>query len=171
MSESCEFTLLIVGLFYSFKGGVSFYFWHEFCLELVGSLWGLHFSPFVVVQSLSCVWLLTTLWTAPHQASLPFTISWSWLKLMFTGSVMPSNHLIFHHPLLLSIFPSFRVFSSESVLCIRWPKYWSLSFSVSLSNEYSVLVFFRTDWFDLLAAQGTLKSISPVPQFKSINSL
>ena len=87
-------------------------------------------------------------------------------------SVMPSNHLIFCHPLLLppSILPSIRVFSNELPLCIRWPKYWSFSFTNSLSNEYSGLIFFRIDWFDLLAVQGTLES-SPTPQFKSINSL
>ena len=101
-----------------------------------------------------------TLWAAAHQAYLPFTVSWSWLKLMFTGSVMPSNHLIFHHPLLLlSIFPSCRVFSSESILCIRWPKYWSLSFSISPSNDYSGLISLRMDWLDLLAVQGTLNTL------------
>ena len=86
--------------------------------------------------------------------------------------VMPSNHLILCHPLLLlpSIFPSIRVFSNELALCMRWPKYWSFSFKISPSNEYSGLIAFRTDWFDLLAVQGTLKS-SPTPQFKSINSL
>ena len=121
----------------------------------------------VVVQSLRCVLLFVTPWTAAHQASLPFTISWSWLKITFIGSVMPSNHLIFRHPLLLlSIFPSFMVFSSESVL-IRWPKYWSFSFSISPSNEHPGLISFRMDWLDLLAVQGTLKS--PTPQFKSIN--
>ena len=94
------------------------------------------------------------------------------LKLMFIESVMPSNHLILCCPLLLppSVFPSIRVFSSESVLCIRWPKYWSFSFSISPYNEYSVLISFRMDWLDLLAVQGTQES-SPTPQFKSINSL
>ena len=92
-------------------------------------------------------------------------------RLMSTESVMPSNHLILCHPLLFppSIFPSIRVFSNESVLCIRWPKYWNLSFSISSSNEYSGLNSFRMDWLDLLAVQGTLES-SPAPQFKSINS-
>ena len=94
--------------------------------------------------------------TAAHQASLSFTISQSLLKLMFFESVMPSNHLVLYHPLLLpSIFPSIRVFSSESALCIRWPKYWSFSFSISPSNEYSRLISFWVDWFDLLAVQGT----------------
>ena len=95
----------------------------------------------------------------------------SLLKLMSIESVMPSNHLILCHPLLLfpSIFPSIRVFSNESALCIRWPKYWSFSFNISPSNEYSGLISFRMDWLDLLAVQGTLKS-SPTPQFKSINS-
>ena len=101
------------------------------------------------------------LWTAVHQASLSITNSWSLLKLMSIVSVMPSNHLILCHPLLLlpSIFPSIRVFSNESVLHIRWPKYWSVSFSISPSNEYSGLISFRMDWLDLLAAQGTLKSL------------
>ena len=111
-----------------------------------------------VSQSPSHVWLFATPWTAAHQASPYFTISWSLLKLMFE-SVVPSNHLILCHPLLLlpSIFPSIRVFSNESVLCIRWPKYWS--FSISPSNEYSGLIFFRVDWLDLLAVQGPLKSL------------
>ena len=94
-----------------------------------------------------------TPWTAAHQASLSFTISWSLLKLMFIESVKPSNHLIFSCPLLLllSIFSSTRVFSSESALHIRWPRYWSLSFSISPSNEYSELISFRNHWFDLLS--------------------
>ena len=102
-----------------------------------------------------------TLWTAARQASLSFTIPWSLLKLMFIESVMPSNHLILCHPLLLlpSIFPSIRVFSSESALPIRWPKYWSFSFSISPSNEYSGLISFRIDWFDPFAVQGTLKGL------------
>ena len=114
-----------------------------------------------VVQSLNCVWLFATPWTAAHQGSLSFTISQSLLKLMSTESVMPSNHLILCRPLLLlpSIFSSIRVFSNESALHIRWPKYWSFSFSISPSNEYSGLISFRIDWFDLLAVQGTLKSL------------
>jgi len=102
-----------------------------------------------------------TSWTVAHQASLSFTISPSLLKLMFLESMMPSNHLILCHPLLLlpSIFPTFRVFFSELVLLIRWPKYWSFSFSISPSNEYSWLISFRIDWFDLFAVQGTLKSL------------
>ena len=109
-------------------------------------------------------------WTAAHQASLSITNSQSLLKLMSIKSVMPSNHLILCHPLLLpSIFPSIRVFSNESVLHIRWPKYLSFSFSISPYNEYSELITFRRDWFDLLAVQGTQES-SPTPQFKSINS-
>ena len=126
---------------------------------------------FSSVQLLSRVRLFATPWTAAHQASLFITNSWSLLKLMSIELVMPSNHLILCHPLLLlsSIFPSIRVFSSESIFCITWPKYWSFSFSISPSNEYSGLISFRIDWFDLLAVQGTLKS-SPAPQFKSINS-
>ena len=102
-----------------------------------------------------------TPWTEAHQASLSFTNSWSLLKLMSIESVMPSNPLTLCHPLLLLplIFPSIRVFSNESVLHIRWPKYWSFSFSISPSNEYSGLISFRIDWLDLLAVQGTLKSL------------
>ena len=101
-----------------------------------------------------------TSWTAARQASLSISNSWSLLKLIIE-SVMPSNHLILCHPLLLppSIFPSIRVFSKESVLCIRWPKYWSFSFSISPSIEYSGLISFRMDWLDLFAVQGTLKSL------------
>ena len=101
-----------------------------------------------------------TLWTAAHQASLSFTISQSLLKLRSIESVMPPNRLVLCRPLLLlpSIFPSIRVFSNESALDSRWPKYWSFSFSISPSNEYSGLISFRIDWFDLLAVQGTLKS-------------
>ena len=116
---------------------------------------------FSSVQLLSHVLLFATSWTAARQASLSFTISWHWLKLMSTESVMPSNHLMLCSPLLLppSIFPSIRVFSNESVFHIRWPKYWSFSFSISLSNEYLRLISFRIDWFDLLAAQGILNSL------------
>ena len=120
-----------------------------------------HVPTFVVFQLFSHAWFFTTPWAAAHQASLPYTISWSLLKLMSFESVMPSNHLILCHPLLLlpSIFPSIRVFSSELALHIRWPKYWSFSFSISPSNEYSGLISFKIDWFDLLAVQGTLKSL------------
>ena len=115
----------------------------------------------VVVQLLSHVHLFATPWTAAHQASLSFTISRSLLKLMSIESVMPSNRLILCHPLLLlpSVFPSIRAFSNESVLLIRWPEYGSFSFSISLFNEYSGLISFRMDWLDLLAGQGTLKSL------------
>ena len=109
--------------------------------------------------------------TAALQASLPFTISGSLLKLISIESVMPSNHLILCCPLLPpSIFPRIKVSSNELVLRIRWPKYWSFSFNISPSNEHSGLLSFRIDWLDLLAVQGTLES-SPTPQFKSINSL
>ena len=112
------------------------------------------------VQSLSHVRLFETPWTVAHQASLSITNSQSLLKLMSIKSVMPSNHLILCRPLLFmpSIFPSIRVFSNESVPHIRWPKYWSFSFSISPSNEYSGLIF-RIDWLDLLAVQGTLKCL------------
>ena len=113
------------------------------------------------VQSLSCVWLFVTPWTAVHQTSLSITNSQSLLKHMSIEPVMPCNHLLLCRPLLLlpSIFPGIRVFLNESVLCIRWPKYWSFSFSISPPNEYSGLISFRMDWMDLLAVQGTLKSI------------
>ena len=130
-----------------------------------------YFSVTVIIQLLSCVQHFATLWTAAGQASLSFTISGSLLKLMSIESVIPSNHLVLCRPLLLfSIFSSIRVFSNQSALCIRWPKYWSFSFKISLSNEYSGLISFRIDWLDLLAVQGTLKESSPTPQFKSINS-
>ena len=118
-----------------------------------------HFSS---VQSLSRVWLFVTPRTAAHQASLSFTISQSLLKLMCIESVMPSNQLILRYPLLLrpSIFPSARVFSNRSTLRIRWPKYWSFSFSISPSNEYSGLISFRIDWFYLLVVPGTFSSTS-----------
>ena len=125
---------------------------------------------FSSVQLLSCVQLFATPWTAAHQAPLSITNSRSLLKLMSSKLMMPSNHLILCCPLLLlpSTFPSIKVFFNESVLCIRWPKYYSFSFSISPSNEYSGLISFRIDWVDL-AVQGTQES-SPTPQFKSINS-
>ena len=121
-----------------------------------------------VVQSLSCVQLFVTPWTAAHQSSLSFTISWSLLKLMSFELVMPSNHLILccPLPLVLSVFPSIRVLSSESVLHIRWPKYWSFSFSISPSNECSGLISFRI-WS---CSPEDSQVSSPVPQFKSINT-
>ena len=125
---------------------------------------GIHgYAQFSSVQSLSRVQLFATPWTVARQASLSITTSWSLLKLMSFELVMPSNHLILCRPLLLlhSIFPSIRVFSNESVLRIRWPKCWSYSFSFSISpsNEHSGLISFRMDWLDLLAFQGTLKSL------------
>ena len=120
-----------------------------------------HKRPFSSVQSLSHIRLFVTPWIAARQASLSITNSWSLLKLKSMESVMPSNHLILCCPLLLlpSIFPSIRVFSNESVHHIRWPKYWSFNFSISPSSDYSGPVSFRMDWFDLLAVQGTLKSL------------
>ena len=120
----------------------------------------IHIYCIVVVQSLSHVWLFVTPWTAAHQASLCFTISRGLLKLMSVESVMPFNHLVlwYSHLLLSAIFPRIRVFSNQSALQVRWPKYWSFSFSISPSNEYSGLISFRIDWFALLAVQGTLKS-------------
>ena len=115
---------------------------------------------FSSVRSLSRVRIFETPWTAAHQASLSITNSWSPPKLMSIESMMPSNHLILCRPLLLpSIFHSIRVFSNESALPIRWPKYWSFSFNISPSNEHSRLISFRMDWLDLLAVQGTLKSL------------
>ena len=118
----------------------------------------INFSSF---QSISPVWLFVTLWTAACQASLSITNSWSLLKLMSIESVMPSNHLILCHPLLLlpSVFPSIRVFSNESVLHIRWPKYWSFSLSISPSNEYSGLISFRMDGLDPPCSPRTLKNL------------
>ena len=118
-------------------------------------------QAFVVAQSLSHVLLFVTPWTTTCQVSLSFSISQSWLKLMFFKSMMPSNHLILCHHLLLlpSILPSIRVFSNESALPIRWPKFWSFSFSISPSNDSSGLISFRIDWFDLLAIQRTLNSL------------
>ena len=121
----------------------------------------MHLNYFSSAQPLSHVWLFATPWTAAHQASLSITNFWSLLKPMSIESVMPSNHLILCRPLFLppSIFPSLRIFSNESFLHIRWPKCWSFSFSISPSNEYSGLISFRIDWFDLLTVQGTLKSL------------
>ena len=120
-----------------------------------------HFITFSSVQSLSHVQLFVTPWTAAHQASLSITNSQNLLKLMFVELLMPSNFIILCCPLLCppSIFPSIRVFSNKSALCIRWPKYWSFSFNMSTSNEYSGLTSFRMDWLDLLAVQVTLKSL------------
>ena len=125
----------------------------DFPLQMLPSV------QFCSVQLLSCVRLFATPWTTVCQASLSITNSQSLLKLMSIESVMPSNHLILFHPFLLppSIFPSFRVFSKESVLHTIWPKYWNFSFSISPSNEYSGLISFRMDWLNLLAVQGTLK--------------
>ena len=148
-------TLYKVGLvlMHLYKRSLYIFYWkllHGSCI-----------SRFSSVQSLSHVRFSVTPWTAARQASLSITNSWSLLKLMSIKSVMPSNHLILCHPLLLlsSIFPSTRVFSSESVLCIRWPNYWNFSFRISPSNEYSGLISFRMDWLDLLVVQGTLKSL------------
>ena len=126
-----------------------------------------HFSS---VQFLSCVWLFVTPWTAAHQASLSITNFRSLPKLMSIESVMLSNHLILYHLILLlhSIFPSIRVFSNESALRIRWPKYWSFSFNISPSNEYSGQISFRMDWLDLLVTQGTLKSLFQHHSSKSL---
>ena len=127
--------------------------------DIVGNK--LKISTFSSVQLFSRVQLFATPWTAAYQASLSITNSQSLLKFMSIELVMPSNHLILCCPLLLlpSIFPSIRVFSNESVLCIRWPKYWNFSFSIRPSKEYSGLISFKIDWFDLLAVQGTLKSL------------
>ena len=135
-------------------------------------LWIIQYPQTSSVQSLSHVRLFATLWIAARQASLSITISRSSLTFKSIESVMPSSHLILCHPLVLppSVFPSIRVFSNESALCMRWPKYWSFSFNISPSNEHSGLISFRMDWLDLLAVQGTLNVSSPTPQFKTINS-
>ena len=127
----------------------------EWCLQALAR------AQFSSVQSLSRVRLFATPWITACQASLSITNSQSLLKLMSIELVKPSSHLILCHPLLLlpSLFPSLRVFSNKSVLCIRWPKYWSFSFSIGPSNEHSGLISFRMDWLDLLAVQGTLKSL------------
>ena len=153
-------------------------FWKSFwARNICSEIWKIRRKPWedlresvVVVQLLSCVLFFATPWTAIHQASLSFNISRSLLKLVSIESVMSSNHLILCRPLLLlpSIFPSIRVFSKESALCIGWPKYWSFSFSISLSNEYSGLIFFRIT--GLISVQSKrLPGISFKPQFKSIN--
>ena len=151
---------------------VSKLFMCDFLLKVYVSFWVLYSSiPIIsfilllfviVVQLLSCVWLFATPWTAGCWASLSFTIPWSVLKFMSIESVMPSNHLILCCPLLLlpSIFCSIRVFSNDSALGIRWPQHWSFSFSISLSSEYSGLISFRIDWFDLLAVQGLTRVLS-----------
>ena len=135
--------------------------WINFQLYFFRVAGGTVASSFSSVQSLSPVRLFATAWTAACQASLSITSSQSLLKFMSIELVIPSNHLILCYPLLLphSIFPSIRVFSDESILCIRWPKYWSFSFSISPSSEYSGLTSFRMDWLDLLAVQGILKSL------------
>ena len=132
--------------------------WFSVCVCVCVWLCSVQFSSH---QSLSHVQLFETPWTAASQAFLSITNSQSLLKLISIELVMPSNRLILCHPLLLlaSIFPSIRVFSNESVLWIRWPEYWSFSFSISPSNEYSGLISFRKDWLDLLAVQGTLKNL------------
>ena len=120
------------------------------------------FTVMLVVQSLSCVWLFVISWSAARQASLSFSVFWNWLRLLSVELVMPSNRLIFRRPLLLlpsSVLPSIRVFSNESAPCIRWPNYWSFSFSISPFNEYSGLISFRIDLFDLAVVQGTLNSL------------
>ena len=154
--------------------------WHK-DIPCIAAWWGSELTAiwvfisgkdqFSSVQSFSSVRLFATPWTATCQASLSISNFWSSPKPMSIESVMSSNYLILCGPLLLlsSIIPSIRVFSNESALRIRWSKYWSFSFSISPSNEYSGLISFRMDWLNLLAVQGTLES-SPAPQFKSISS-
>ena len=132
-------------------------------LVLINIIFCIHHlqSSVAVVQLSSCVWLFVTPWTAASQNSLSLTISWGLPKFMFLVLVMPSSHLIFWHPLLLllSIFPSIRDFSNELSVYIWWSKYWSFSFSISPSSDYSGLISLKIHWFDLLAVQGTLRSI------------
>ena len=135
-------------------------FWTQFLKLCVFKSMKHFMYQFSSVQSLSHVWLFVTPWTAAHQASLSIINSQSLPELMSTELVMPSNLLILCHPLLLpSIFPSIKVYSNESALCIRWTKYWSFSFNISLCSEHPGLISFRMDWLDLLAVQGTLKSL------------
>ena len=139
---------------------MNYHCWEGKSLKILCKL--LFFSyQFSSVQLFSHIRLVVTPWTAACQASLSITNSWNLRKLKSIESVMPSNHIILCHPLLLlpSIFPSIRVFLNEPVLCIMWPKYWSISFSISPCNEYSGLISFRMDWLDLLAVQGSLKSL------------
>ena len=144
---------------------IEFYFTQNLFMIVGGSVVGfslpMSFYHFSSLQSMSHVTLFVTTWTAAHLASLSITNSWSLFKLMSIQSVMPSNHLIFCGPLLLlpSIFPNIKVFSNESVIRIRWPKYWSFSFSISPSSKYSGLISFSIDCFDLFAVQETLKSL------------
>ena len=159
-----QFSNSVISYIYMWIAFRQHHFW-PLCLKVI--FWLLYMIPtiavlqFSSVQLLSHVRLFATPWTTEHQASLSVTNSWSLLKLISMESVMPSNHLILCRPLFLlpSIFPSIRVFSNESALHIRWPKYWNFSFSISLSNEYSGLISFRMDWLDLLAVQRTLKSL------------
>ena len=152
------FYISIITYFYYVMASI--YFCIVLCLLCISII--IRYIPnFSSVQSVSCVWLFVTPWTAARQASLSITNSRSSSKPMSIESVMPSNHLILCHPLLLlpSIFPSIRVFSNESTLCIRWPNYLSFSCNISPSNEHPGLISFRMDWLDLLAVQGTLKSL------------
>ena len=149
---------------------------HPLLLQLSSQVLPLHLCIYSVqfssVQWLSRVWLFATPWTTARQTSLSITNSWILPKLMSIEFVMPSDHLILCHPLLLlpSIFPNIRVFSNESALHITWPKYWSFSFNISPSNEHPGLISFRMDWLDLLQFKDSQES-SPTPQFKSINSV
>ena len=137
-------------------------------LELTSS----SFLELLLSFSCCCLLLFATPWTAGHQASLSLTVSWSLLKLISTESVTPSNHLILFRPLLLpSVFPSIRIFFNKSAVHIKWPKYWSFSFSISRSSEYSGLISFRIDWLDLLAVQETLKRLLQHHSLKASNPL
>ena len=140
-------------------------------VQLLCCVWLFFFVKFIIIIFLR-VWLFATPWTARHQASLSFTVSWSLLKLMSIESVMPSNHLILCHPLLFppSIFPSIRVFFNELALPIRWPKYWSFSFSINPSREYSGLIPFRIEWFDPLQHHSSKASIRWRSVFFMVNS-
>ena len=151
LNKGCEFILFVQSV-YIFLISQSFFAYFSTTILL---------SVRCCVQPLSRVWLFVTPWIAARQFSLSFTITWSVLRLLSSESVMPSKHLILCHPLLLlpSVFPNIRVFSNKSVFHIWWPKYWSFSFSISPSSEYSGLISFRNDWLDLLAVQGTLKNL------------
>ena len=164
----CYYTLNLVR--FELKIMVKMRYLHQWCIWHLYTFHIYYFYVVVVLQSLSHIQLFATPWTAAHQAPMSTTVSWNLLKFMSIKSVMLSNHIILCLPLLLppSVFLSARIFSIDSVLRIRWPKYWS--FGISLCSEYSGLICFRSDLLDLLAVHGALKS-SPTPQFRSIDSL
>ena len=161
MSENCEFTLLIVGLFYSCKCGVSFYFWHEFYLELVGSLWGLlFFSLYCCSVTQLCLTFDDPVdCSTPGFPALHYLLELAQTHVHWVGDAIQPSHFLSPSSPVVNLSQLQGLFQwVRGALCIRWPKYWSFGFSISPSKEYSGLISFRIDWFDLLAVQGTLKS-------------